>query len=97
MLPREHFLKQPFDDREHFPDGLARSGQFSPSQARLIRRHGTLIRALARGEVTNPTDADRQLLRVIAREAPPRQPVELAWLKYLGLIGERAPRLRRSA
>lgn len=85
MLPREHYLKQPFQDREHFPAGFEQSTQLSSHQARLIRKHGALINALCRGEVANPTDEDRHLLKVIARQAAPKNPVEQAWLKYLNL------------
>lgn len=96
MLPREHYLKQPFKDSVNFPAGFEHTGRLSSSQARLIRKHGALIIALNRGEVTNPTDEDRHLLKVVARQAAPKTPVEQAWLKYLMLI-EAPAKLRKSA
>ncbi|WP_084645631.1 DUF413 domain-containing protein [Marinimicrobium agarilyticum] len=96
MLPREHYLKQPFQDREHFPAGFEHAGRLSSSQARLIRKHGALIIALGRGEVSDPTDEDRHLLKVIARQAAPKNPIEQAWLKYLALT-EKMAELRKSA
>lgn len=97
MLPREHYLKQPFQDREHFPAGFDHSIHLSGSQARLVRKHGALIHALCRGEVTNPTDEDRHLLKVLAKQAAPKNPVELAWLKYLSIVQGEAASLRKSA
>lgn len=96
MLPREHYLKQPFKDPVHFPAGFEHTSRLSSSQARLIRKHGALITALCRSEVTNPTTEDRHLLKVIARQAAPKNPVEQAWLKYLALT-ESPTKLRRSA
>lgn len=96
MLPREHYLKQPFQDPKHFPAGFEHAGRLSSSQARLIRKHGALITALGHGEVSNPTDDDRHLLKVIARQAAPKNPIEQAWLKYLTLREEKAE-LRKSA
>ncbi|WP_347330860.1 DUF413 domain-containing protein [Marinimicrobium locisalis] len=96
MLPREHYLKQPFQDPKHFPAGFEHAGRLSSSQARLIRKHGALITALGRGEVSNPTDDDRHLLKVIARQAAPKNPIEQAWLKYLTLREEKVE-LRKSA
>lgn len=96
MLPREHYLKQPFKDPVHFPGGFEHTGRLSTSQGRLIRKHGALITALCRSEVANPTDDDRHLLKVIARQAAPKNPVEQAWLKYLALT-ESPTRLRKSA
>lgn len=97
MLPREHYLKQPFQDREHFPAGFDHSSQLSGIQARLIRKHGALIHALCRGEVANPTDEDRHLLKVIAKQAAPKNPVEQAWLKYLAITRKASTGLRKSA
>ena len=82
MLPREHYLKQPFQDLKHFPKGFEQDAQLSALQARLIRKHGALITALLRGEVSNPNAEDHHLLKVIERQAAPKNPVEQAWLKY---------------
>ncbi len=97
MLPREHYLKQPFQDREHFPAGFDHSRRLSGIQARLIRKHGALIQALCQGEVINPTAEDRHLLKVITKQAAPKNPVEQAWLKYLAIVQEEAAGLRKSA
>lgn len=96
MLPREHYLKQPFKDSLNFPSGFEHAGALSGSQARLLRKHGALINALQHGEVANPTDEDRHLLKVIAKQAAPKNPVEQAWLKYMALT-EEPSRLRKSA
>ncbi len=89
MLPREHYLRQPFTDATHFPEGLEASGQFSGIQARLLRKHGQLITALINDEVTNPNDEDLHLLKVLDGHSVPRTPVEQAWLKYRRVVAER--------
>jgi uncharacterized protein YifE (UPF0438 family) len=91
MLPREHYLKQPFQDSVNFPEGFAKSPELSDIQARLIRKHGTLIMALCADELSDPNADDLHLLRVIAHQSAPKTPVEQAWVKYLSLIDKSSP------
>lgn len=84
MLPRSHYLKQPYRDT-HLSKGLEKAG-LSAAQARLIKKHGILIRALLESQVTDPSADDQHLLKVIERGCNPRTPLEQAWLKYLELI-----------
>ncbi|WP_111641119.1 DUF413 domain-containing protein [Marinimicrobium alkaliphilum] len=97
MLPRDHYLKQPFHDQTHFPKGFDHDDQLSSTQARLLRKYGTLIQALCRKEVTNPTDEDQHLLKVIDHQYAPRSPIEQAWIKYLRLVAERAEKIQETA
>ena len=85
MLPREHYLKQAFQDPLNFPDGFE-AGGLSGIQARLIRKHGMLISALVDDNVSDPTAEDLHLLKVIANQGAPKTPVEQAWVKYLSLV-----------
>ena len=85
MLPREHYLKQAFQDSVHFPNGFEKGG-LSDIQARLIRKNGTLINALCIDEVSDPTAEDLHILKVIANQSSPRNPVEQAWVKYLSIV-----------
>jgi len=85
MLPREHYLKQSFQDPIHFPDGFEKGG-LSDIQARLVRKNGVLINALSIDEVSDPTTEDLHLLKVIANQSSPKNPVEQAWVKYLSLV-----------
>jgi len=85
MLPREHYLKQSFQDLANFPEGFEVGG-LSSIQARLVRKHGALINALVNEDVSDPTLEDMHLLKVIAQQASPKTPVEQAWAKYLSLI-----------
>jgi uncharacterized protein YifE (UPF0438 family) len=85
MLPREHYLKQPFQDPTNFPDGFE-AGGLSGIQARLIRKHGMLIFALVDDNVSDPSPEDLHLLKVIANQGAPKTPVEQAWVKYQSLI-----------
>jgi uncharacterized protein YifE (UPF0438 family) len=88
MLPRDHYLKQSFHDAVNFPAGFEKGG-LSDIQARLIRKHGALISALTRDEVSDPSADDLHLLKVIASQSAPKNPVEQAWIKYLSIVKSR--------
>lgn len=85
MLPREHYLKQAFQDPVNFPDGFEKGG-LSSIQARLVRKHGVLISALCEDNVSDPNAEDQHLLKVLANQGAPKTPVEQAWVKYLSLL-----------
>ncbi len=88
MLPREHYLKQTFQDAVNFPDGFEKGG-LSDVQARLIRKQGVLINALMMDEVSDPTTEDQHILKVIANQSAPKSPIEQAWIKYLAIVKTR--------
>jgi uncharacterized protein YifE (UPF0438 family) len=88
MLPREHYLKQTFQDAVNFPDGFEKGG-LSDIQARLIRKQGVLINALTMDEVSDPTPEDLHMLKVIANQSAPKSPIEQAWVKYLSIVKSR--------
>lgn len=88
MLPREHYLKQAFQDKLNFPDGFE-AGGLSSIQARLIRKHGMLISALVEDNVADPNSEDLHLLKVIANQGSPKTPVEQAWVKYQSIVKEK--------
>ncbi|WP_039912751.1 DUF413 domain-containing protein [Cellvibrio mixtus] len=88
MLPREHYLKQTFQDAVNFPEGFEKGG-LSDVQARLIRKQGVLINALMQEEVSDPTNEDQHILKVIANQSAPKSPVEQAWVKYLAIVKTR--------
>ncbi len=88
MLPRDHYLKQTFQDAVNFPDGFEKGG-LSDVQARLIRKHGVLINALMLEEVSDPTSDDQHILKVIANQSSPKSPIEQAWVKYLAIVKTR--------
>ena len=85
MLPRDHYLKQAFQDLAHFPSGFEKGG-LSDIQARLVRKNGTLISALCIDEVSDATPDDLHILKVIANQSAPKNPVEQAWVKYLSIV-----------
>jgi uncharacterized protein YifE (UPF0438 family) len=88
MLPRDHYLKQTFQDAINFPDGFEKGG-LSDIQTRLIRKQGVLINALMVEEVSDPTDDDQHILKVIANQSAPKSPIEQAWVKYLSIVKAR--------
>ena len=81
MLPREHYVKQPFYGLNDLPD----TGDLTGAQQRLIKKHGTLITALLNDEVLNPNLADMRLVKIITQKSAPTTPVEQAWLKFESL------------
>lgn len=85
MLPREHYLKQPFQDSVNFPEGFEKGG-LSSIQARLVRKHGVLINSLCDDNVADPSNEDLHILKVLANQGAPKTPVEQAWVKYLSLV-----------
>lgn len=88
MLPRDHYLKQTFQDAVNFPDGFEKGG-LSDIQARLIRKQGVLVNALTMEEVSDPTPDDLHILKVIANQSAPKSPIEQAWVKYLSIVKAR--------
>lgn len=88
MLPRDHYLKQTFQDAVNFPDGFEKGG-LSDIQARLIRKQGVLVNALTVEEVSDPTADDLHILKVIANQSAPKSPIEQAWVKYLSIVKTR--------
>lgn len=88
MLPRDHYLKQTFQDAVNFPDGFEKGG-LSDIQARLIRKQGVLVNALTTEEVSDPTADDLHILKVIANQSAPKSPIEQAWVKYLSIVKSR--------
>lgn len=88
MLPRDHYLKQTFQDAVNFPDGFEKGG-LSDIQARLIRKQGVLVNALSADEVADPTADDLHILKVIANQSAPKSPIEQAWVKYLSIVKSR--------
>lgn len=88
MLPRDHYLKQTFQDAVNFPDGFEKGG-LSDIQARLIRKQGVLVNALTMEEVSDPTADDLHMLKVIANQSAPKSPIEQAWVKYLSIVKAR--------
>jgi len=88
MLPRDHYLKQTFQDVINFPDGFEKGG-LSDIQARLVRKQGALVNALTVDEVSDPTSDDLHILKVIANQSAPKSPIEQAWIKYLSIVKAR--------
>lgn len=88
MLPRDHYLKQTFQDAVNFPEGFEKGG-LSDIQARLVRKHGALIHAITQDEVSDATSDDMHILKVIANQSAPKSPIEQAWIKYLSIVKTR--------
>ncbi|UTF59998.1 DUF413 domain-containing protein [Gilvimarinus sp. DA14] len=81
MLPREHYIKQPF----YGLSDLNNASDLTSAQMRLIKKHGALITALLNDEVLNPNLADLRLVKIVTNKSAPTTPVEQAWLKFESL------------
>ncbi|NIB41887.1 DUF413 domain-containing protein [Pseudomaricurvus alkylphenolicus] len=68
---------------EHFPYGLAKSGQFTRQQVELLERHGYAYEALASGERTPITPEEKSFLQFCQGEQEPDSAHEKAWDRYL--------------
>lgn len=84
MNTREYWLTRKFSDPAKFPYGIARAGDFTISQSKIIEANGELIRALLNEQVTNPTAEDLKLCDAIKTGDASFSEVAKIWLKYSG-------------
>ena len=75
--------EKPFADPKNFPRGLGRSGDFSITEADLLRRYGLTMKGLQEGTLQPQNDVEKRFVEVFqqAREAQTR--LEKIWVKYL--------------
>lgn len=76
---------KPFIDRQHFPYGFHKSGDFSISEADLLTRFGKTLTALETGELTPQTSDEEAFLAFITNPREPISALEKAWVKYVRL------------
>ncbi len=76
------YSERPFFGTEHFPHGLAGSGEFSHIQVQLIETHGWAYQALEDGSRA-PSNADEEhFVDVMNGQQDARTPHEKAWLRF---------------
>ncbi len=81
-LTRDQLLKRPFADRQHYPYGFSRSGDFSIAESQALSQYGSLIQALCSGELLPSTPEEHDLLAMSRGEKPAQTLMERAWDKY---------------
>jgi len=79
-IPQKMFI-----DREHFPYGFRKSGDFSISESDLLTRYGKTLLALESGELAAESDDEKQFVAFISGHAAAASPLEKAWQKYVRL------------
>jgi len=80
-----------FYGEEHFPYGIARSGEFTRKQASLLEDHGTAYYELHHGLRTPSTVEEKAFLKVCTGEKAAQTPHELAWQRYCEKTKPRRP------
>jgi uncharacterized protein YifE (UPF0438 family) len=76
---------KPFIDRQKFPYGFKKSGDFSISEAELLSAFGRTLLALESGELTPENEEEEHFVAFISGRVEATSPVERAWAKYVKL------------
>ncbi len=84
MNTRENLLMLKFYDYKRFPYGFSRSGDFNLNQSGILEDNGTLIKALMEDQVSNPSEDDLLLKKMITTGDTSNETARV-WLKYLGI------------
>ena len=74
-----------FIDRQHFPYGFRKSGDFSISEADILTSYGKTLAGLESGELVPETAGEAHFVAVLKGEEAPATTLEKAWLKYVRL------------
>lgn len=72
-----------FYDREHFPNGFGRSGDFTISQAYTLQHYGDTMSKLSSGELSPENEEEIRFVSVCKGQYEAMTPYEKVWLKYL--------------
>ena len=86
VITKEQVARKPFIDKKNYPYGIARSGDFSINESKLLQAHGSLFAALVDGKITPENDEEQAYLESALGHRDPATPQEKAWLKYQARI-----------
>ncbi|GGF54708.1 DUF413 domain-containing protein [Alteromonas lipolytica] len=78
-----------FIDRQHFPYGFRKSGDFSISEADALSAYGKTLAALESGELTPENAEEQRFIAVLKGEEAATSCLEKAWIKYIKLARNR--------
>ncbi|MCW8108240.1 DUF413 domain-containing protein [Alteromonas ponticola] len=76
---------KPFIDRQHFPYGFRKSGDFSIAESDLLTQYGKNLLAFESGELAPETEDEKHFLDFIQGKTAATNAVEKAWQKYVHL------------
>lgn len=77
--------KKPFIDRQHFPYGFRKSGDFSITEAEALSAYGKTLEELESGQLSPNSEDEAHFIAVLKGEQAPNSPLEKAWIKYVKL------------
>lgn len=78
-----------FNDFQHFPRGIRRSGQFTVSEANILEQCGQAMLELYQGKRTPADDVEQAFLTSVLANDNGANPHAKVWFKYLKVIGPR--------
>ncbi len=78
-----------FNDLQHFPRGIRRSGEFTVAEADLLERHGHAMMELYQGKRQPQDDVEVMFMERIQAGEASGNPFAKVWFKYLKVIGPR--------
>ena len=87
MFARENFEDKRLYDRERFPYGIARSGDFSIEEATFLEKRGAFYKALFDGQISNPNEDDVRIINIALGKVEAKSFEEKAWQKYINYKG----------
>ena len=76
---------KPFIDRQKFPYGFRKSGDFSITEANLLTQFGKTLLALESGELAPESEDEQHFVEFVNGQADAVNNVEKAWAKYVRL------------
>ena len=82
-------LNDPFYDNRHFRVGFRRCGEFTIAQADILEQYGRTLAALARGEKTPVSEAEKHFVDFCNGKKAAESFVEQTWSKYQSLLNKR--------
>ena len=71
--------QKPFIDRQHFPYGFKKSGDFSITEANLLSQYGKTLAGLESGELTPETADETHFVAMLKGEEAAENSLEKAW------------------
>jgi uncharacterized protein YifE (UPF0438 family) len=83
-LPAKQFI-----DRQHFPYGFRKSGDFSIAEADVLSIYGKTLADLESGQIAPDNEEEHHFIAVLKGEQQANSLFEKAWLKYIKLARNR--------
>ncbi len=76
---------KPFIDRQHFPYGFRKSGDFSITESDLLTQYGKNLLALESGELAPVSEDEKHFVEFVQGKSAAANSLEKAWQKYVQL------------